>query len=137
MPIHALDGPKANLRRIALTQLAAKCSGDNLMPQAHAKHRLAYGHRRFGQLSFGLQPGIFVIVERPHRPAHNHHTGKVTEVGKIGLLRVGNIHNHRIEPEIFEGRQNTPGALPRDMLQNQHLWCGHGSYCDTSVPRLR
>lgn len=54
VPIHALDGPKANLRRIALTQLATECSGDNLVAQAHAKYRLAYGHGRFGQLALGL-----------------------------------------------------------------------------------
>lgn len=57
--------------------------------------------------------------------------------GKSGFFFVDDIHRHRLKTDVFEVRQYASRTFPWDMLQNEHLWCGHDFYCGTSVPRLR
>ena len=54
MLVNAFDRRKTDFRRLSRLELRAQRGGDDLMPQAHAQHRLANADRSPRKLGLGL-----------------------------------------------------------------------------------
>ena len=102
MLVNAFDRRKTDFRSISRLELRSQRGGDDLMPQAHAQHRLAHTDRSPRELGLGLQSRILVVVERTHRPAHDHHAGNLAKIRQIRFLLLGDIDDLILQAQIIQ-----------------------------------